>query len=78
MFPNSTEWMLFLSPVHLPGVCFADANPIGKTINIEIDYPLTVQGVLRIFRKIPNFILTEFIPSIPDLSNMVLNVVAGI
>ena len=21
MFPNSTEWMLFLSPVHLPGVC---------------------------------------------------------
>ena len=32
---------------------------------------------MRIFRKIPNFILTEFIPSIPDLSNMVLNVVAG-
>lgn len=26
---------------------FADANPIGKTINIEIDYPLTVQGVFE-------------------------------
>ena len=26
---------------------FADANPIGKTINIEIDNPLTVQGVIE-------------------------------
>ncbi len=34
---------------------FADANPIGKTINIEIDYPLTVQGV---FEDIPEN--TEF------------------
>ena len=34
---------------------FADANPIGKTINIEIDYPLTVQGV---FEHIPEN--TEF------------------
>lgn len=34
---------------------FADANPIGKTINIEIDYPLTVQGV---FENIPEN--TEF------------------
>ena len=34
---------------------FSDANPIGKTINIEIDYPLTVQGV---FEDIPEN--TEF------------------
>lgn len=34
---------------------FADVNPIGKTINIEIDYPLTVQGV---FEDIPEN--TEF------------------
>ena len=34
---------------------FADANPIGKTINIESDYPLTVQGV---FEDIPEN--TEF------------------
>ena len=34
---------------------FADANAIGKTINIEIDYPLTVQGV---FEDIPEN--TEF------------------
>ncbi|RHB25496.1 ABC transporter permease [Bacteroides fragilis] len=34
---------------------FADANPTGKTINIEIDYPLTVQGV---FEDIPEN--TEF------------------
>ena len=34
---------------------FADANPIGKTINMEIDYPLTVQGV---FEDIPEN--TEF------------------
>ena len=34
---------------------FADANPIGKTINLEIDYPLTVQGV---FEDIPEN--TEF------------------
>lgn len=34
---------------------FADANPIGKTINIEIDYPLTMQGV---FEDIPEN--TEF------------------
>ncbi|WP_195593775.1 ABC transporter permease [Bacteroides fragilis] len=34
---------------------FADANPIGKTINIEVDYPLTVQGV---FEDIPEN--TEF------------------
>ena len=34
---------------------FADANPIGKTITIENDYPLTVQGV---FEDIPEN--TEF------------------
>lgn len=54
MFPNSTEWMLFYLPFTCPAfVCRRKSD--RKTINIEIDYPLTVQGV---FEDIPEN--TEF------------------
>ena len=47
---NWIIWMHCLYPVLLLKSLFADADPIGKTVMINIDYPLTVRGV---FEDIP-------------------------